>query len=61
MIVTHSNPDFDCILATWFLKRFCGKDDSDIHFIKFEQPIPEKFKNAIIVKDFQEFEIKLKK
>lgn len=49
MIITHSNPDFDCILATWFLKKFCGKDNSDIHFIKFEQPIPEKFKNAIIV------------
>lgn len=49
MIVTHSNPDFDCILATWFLKRFCGESDSDIHFVKFGQSIPQKFKDAIVV------------
>ena len=49
MIVTHTNPDFDCILATWFLKRFGGLFDSKIEFIRFEDPIPLEFQDATFV------------
>jgi len=49
MIVTHSNPDFDCIVATWLLKRFCGMNDSEIKFIKFGGSIPIKYKDAVFV------------
>jgi hypothetical protein len=49
MIVTHSNPDFDCIVATWLLKRFCGMKRHTIQFVKFEDFITKKYKNAIFV------------
>jgi len=49
MIVTHSNPDLDCIMATWLLKRFCGMEDAEIKFIKFGEPIPQKYKGAVFV------------
>jgi hypothetical protein len=49
MIVTHSNPDFDCIVATWLLKRFCGMKRHTIQFVRFEDSITTKYKNAICV------------
>lgn len=49
MIVTHSNPDFDCIVATWLLKRFCGMEDAEIKFMKFGEPIRLKYKDAVFV------------
>ena len=49
MIVTHANPDFDCIVGTWLLKRFCGMQDDEIKFMKFGEPIPQKYKNAVLV------------
>jgi len=49
MIVTHSNPDFDCIVATWLLKRFCGMKRHAIQFVKFEDSITTRYKNAIFV------------
>ena len=49
MIVTHVNPDFDCIVATWLLKRFCGMEDAEIKFIKFEESIPPKYKGGVFV------------
>lgn len=49
MIVTHANPDFDCIVATWLLKRFCGMEDVEIKFIKFGESIPPKYKGAVFV------------
>ena len=49
MIVTHVTPDFDCIVATWLLKRFCGRENNDIKFMKFGEPIPPKYKNAVVV------------
>ena len=49
MIVTHATPDFDCIVAIWLLKRFCGMEDAEIKFIKFGEPISPDFKDAILV------------
>lgn len=49
MIVTHFKPDFDCIVATWVLKRFCGKQNDSIKFIRFGEPIPKRYENAIFV------------
>jgi hypothetical protein len=49
MIVTHANPDFDCMVATWLLKRFCGMEDAEIKFIKFEESIPPKYRCAVFV------------
>lgn len=49
MIVTHANPDFDCIVATWMLKRFCGMGDAEIKFLKFDEPIPSEYKGAVFV------------
>ena len=49
MIVTHINPDLDCILATWFLKKFGGMKESPVEFIKFENSIPNHLKGATFV------------
>ncbi|MBC7364523.1 MAG: chromate resistance protein [Candidatus Aminicenantes bacterium] len=49
MIVTHANPDFDCIVAVWLLKRFCGMEDAEIKFMKFGEPIPSEYKGAAFV------------
>lgn len=49
MIVTHVKPDFDCIVATWLLKRFCGMEDAEIKFMKFGEPIPPRYKRAVLV------------
>lgn len=49
MIVTHANPDFDCIVGTWLLKRFCGIADDNIEFIKFGEPIPQEYEDAVFV------------
>ena len=49
MIVTHANPDFDCIVATWLLKRFCGMEDTEIRFIKFGEPVHQEYKGAVFV------------
>jgi hypothetical protein len=49
MIITHVHPDFDCIVAIWLLKRFCGMDEKRIEFMKFGEPIPKKFRNAVFV------------
>lgn len=49
MIVTHANPDFDCIVATWLLKRFCNMENAEINFVKFEESISSKYKNAFLV------------
>jgi len=49
MIVTHANPDFDCIVSTWLLKRFCGMEDAEIKFIKFGESIPPKYKDVVFV------------
>lgn len=49
MIVTHASPDFDCIVATWLLKRFCGMEDAEIKFMRFEESIPQEYKDAVFV------------
>lgn len=49
MIVTHVSPDLDCIVATWLLKRFCGMEDAEIKFMKFEESVPPEYKGAIFV------------
>lgn len=49
MIVTHANPDFDCIVAIWLLKRFCGMGDAEIKFMKFGESIPPEYKGAVFV------------
>jgi len=49
MIVTHANPDFDCIVAIWLLKRFCGMGDAEIRFMKFGESIPPEYKDAVFV------------
>ena len=46
MIVTHKNPDLDCILAVWFLKRFGGMSNSRVEFIGFGDPIPPRLEDA---------------
>lgn len=49
MIVTHKNPDLDCIVATWMLKKFCDMEDEEIKFIRFGEPIPSEYEGAIFV------------
>jgi len=49
MIVTHKNPDFDCIVGVWLFKRFCGMENEKIKFMKFGEPIPPKCKDAFFI------------
>ncbi|MCK4817377.1 chromate resistance protein, partial [bacterium] len=49
MIITHVNPDFDCVVATWLLKRFCGMDDEEIRFLKFNETVTTIPEDVIFV------------
>jgi hypothetical protein len=48
-IVTHTNPDLDCITAVWMLKRFAGAASARVSFLRIGAPVPPGLRKALFV------------